>query len=963
MKPERWGQIDKLLEEALDREPNQRWAFLKQACPDDAELRKEVEALLEAHDKAGSFVQTPVLDLAAKALAKDRTNQASRDIVGNTIAHYRILEKIGEGGMGVVYKARDTHLDRTVAIKVLPAETMADPERKRRFIQEAKAASALNHPNIIDIHDISSDAGVDFIVMEHVTGKTLDQRIGRKGLRLGEALKYGVQIADALAAAHAAGIVHRDLKPANIMVTETGLVKILDFGLAKLTQPIQGEVSGTVPSLESLTGEGRIMGTVAYMSPEQAEGRQIDTRSDIFSFGSMLYEMLTGQRAFRGDTKASTIASILREEPKPISQVATGLPQDAVKIVKRCLRKERELRFQHMDDLKVALAELKEESDSGALETASEAKTRPRSRRLMWAFGVAAALAIAAVGIWLVRSRGGAPEAPLVAVPLTSYPGSELTPSFSPDGSQVAFMWDGEKQDNFDIWVKLIGAEPPMRLTTNPATECCPAWSPDNRWIAFCRRLPGSKYAAVLISPIGGPERTLAELYYSPGAPDPLSYLAWSPDSRSLAMMGAHGPDEAMGVFVYSLETGQTWRLTSPAGDWPDACLAFSPDGRTLAFVRWSTAANSDLFRLDLSQDLKPIGEPKRLTFGNWNAINPVWTTDGKSLIFSSGELLRMDAAGRSKPQRLATIGTNCGHPAISRRGNRLAYDYAVSDENIYRIELASRRGRAGAPQKLIASTRREGLPQFSPDGKRIAFASDRSGSAEIWVCDADGSNTSQLTFLAATGIGSPPRWSPDGRRLVFDAIIEGHENVYVVSVLGGTPQRLTSGLYTGNPSWTRDGRWILFDSPEPKPGGIFKIPAEGGSAVLLLDRKADWGPWGPVESPDGKFIYGIGSSPNGRTLVKTPKEGGEPMQVLDSLSSWVNFVVVEDGIYFIPRPDPKSGHSIQFLNTVTGVVQQIASIEKPVGEGLSVSPDRRWILYSQVDQSGSDLMLVENFR
>src|SRR5512136_138326 len=341
-------------------------------------------------------------------------------MIGKTLGHYQITEKLGEGGMGVVYKARDTHLDRFAALKVLPPEKVSDPDRKRRFIQEAKAASALNHPNIVHVYDIDQADGVDFIAMEYVAGKTLDEVIPRKGMRLSLALKYAVQIADALARAHGAGIIHRDLKPSNVMVDEHGLVKVLDFGLAKLTETTGPEAE----TAATRTGAGMILGTAVYMSPEQAEGKHIDTRSDIFSFGSMLYEVLTGQRAFRGDTRASTIASILREEPKPISEVSEGLPRDAEKIVRRCLRKDPEHRFHHMEDLRVALEELKEESDSGALETADGVRLKPR-RRSVWVLGAVAALVIAAVGVWIFRSWLGTPETPLTPVPLTSYPGFE----------------------------------------------------------------------------------------------------------------------------------------------------------------------------------------------------------------------------------------------------------------------------------------------------------------------------------------------------------------------------------------------------------------------------------------------------------------------------------------------------------------------------------------------------------
>ena len=285
-------------------------------------------------------------------------------MIGRAISHYQILEKLGEGGMGVVYKARDTHLDRFVAIKVLPPDKVADPERRRRFVQEAKAASALNHPNIITIHDIAHQDGLDFIVMEYVAGKTLDQLIGRRGLSLNETLKCAIQIADGLAKAHGAGIIHRDLKPGNVMVTQDGLVKMLDFGLAKLTEAAVLSEQEPTRTLGPQTEEGAIVGTVAYMSPEQAQGKPVDARCDIFSFGSMLYEMVTGRQAFHGDTKISTLAAVINKEPEPLS---AEVPHDLEKLLTRCLRKQPERRFQHIADVKVALEELKEESDSGRL--------------------------------------------------------------------------------------------------------------------------------------------------------------------------------------------------------------------------------------------------------------------------------------------------------------------------------------------------------------------------------------------------------------------------------------------------------------------------------------------------------------------------------------------------------------------------------------------------------------------
>ncbi|MCX6638089.1 MAG: protein kinase, partial [Acidobacteria bacterium] len=431
-------------------------------------------------------------------------------MIGQRLLHYEIVEKLGEGGMGVVYKARDTHLDRYVAIKVLPPEKVADPGRKARFVQEAKSASALNHPNIVTVHDIASDGGTDFIAMEYVAGKTLDQLIPRKGMRLNDALKIAVKIADALAAAHAAGIVHRDLKPANVMVTGApsgpGLVKVLDFGLAKLTETALGEDEAT-RTVKPRTEEGTVVGTAAYMSPEQAEGKTVDARSDIFSFGSVLYEMVTGRCAFQGDSRMSTLAAVLHHEP---AAMGADVPHDLQKVIERCLRKDPERRLRHMDDVKIALEDLKEDSDSGKLAPAGAVMRR---RRPFLVYGVGAALLVlTALGVWRLRPNSGTPAGQLRAVPLTAHAGSEVNPSFSPDGNQLAFCWNGGGSDNFDIYIKLIGPGAPLRLTTDPAADHSPAWSPDGRWIAFLR-VPVSGAATVMMIPaLGGPERTVGEI-------------------------------------------------------------------------------------------------------------------------------------------------------------------------------------------------------------------------------------------------------------------------------------------------------------------------------------------------------------------------------------------------------------------------------------------------------------------
>ena len=575
----------------------------------------------------------------------------------------------------------------------------------------------MNHPNIITIHDIASQESLDFIVMEYVAGKTLDEIIPRKGMKLGEALKIAVQIADALARAHAAGIVHRDLKPSNTMVDEHGLVKILDFGLAKLTEQIQGEESDTAATMDiggrPITEEGIIVGTVSYMSPEQAEGKKVDARSDIFSFGSLLYEMVTGQQAFRGDSKLSTLAAIISKEP---AALPGETPHDLEKVISRCLRKDPARRFQTTADLKVALEELKEESDSGKLSGVTLAAPESR-RRAVWLAALLVAIALGAIAFWFLRPTNRSTQRSMTAVPLTSYPGYEAYPSFSPDGNYVAFVWNGEREDNDDIYVKLIGPGVPIRIRSDPAEDYDPAWSPDGRWIAFVRTLPDAKAGFFIIPPLGGPERKLAETssefwYSSLASP----HVAWSNDSKWLIIANKPSLSEPSALFCLSVNTREMRQLTHPSAA-DDSGIALSPNGRTLAFVRSVAPGGTDIYLLPLSGELVPQGEPVRLTFeGQWTR-NPAWTEDGREIVFSLGTIwgpsnlwrIAVQSAGReARPQRVASVGEDGIAPAISRGPSpRLAYARYQTNMNIWRRDL-SESGKGRPEENRCGSHRRE---------------------------------------------------------------------------------------------------------------------------------------------------------------------------------------------------------------------------------------------------------------
>jgi len=877
-------------------------------------------------------------------------------MTGRTIAHYQILEKLGEGGMGVVYKARDTHLDRFVAIKVLPPEKVADPERKRRFVQEAKAASALHHPNIITVHDISQQDGIDYIVMEYVEGKPLDELIGRKGLKLRDTLRYGVQIAAGLARAHEAGITHRDLKPSNIMVDDHGPVKVLDFGLAKLTEPATGEDAPTL-TLRPATDEGKIVGTVAYMSPEQAEGLKVDARSDIFSFGSVLYEMVTGRRAFQGESKLSTLSAILHKEPKPLGGET---PRDLVKVIERCLRKDREKRFQHIADAKIALEELKEESDSGKF----QAPVAGRKRSLVPAAVIVLLVVAAIVAVWVWRSQEAAPvsEAPVVPLPLTTYPGWEGQPAFSPDGNEVVFAWDGAKQDNLDIYRQVIGAGGPLRLTSDPAPESSPAWSPDGKWIAFLRG-SGERGDVVLMPPLGGLERRLAAVHEVSGLAFFPPLLCWTPDSRWLVVSDRAAPGKPRSLLRLSVEGGEARELTEPPSGEGDFCPAISPDGRRLAFARF--AAGVSVLILPVGQDLSPTGPALAIALRDIDDISGIaWMPDGRDLVFAGAgrkerfSLWRVPADGSARSQRVA-FATEASFPAISgvrgSGGIRLVYSRSTSDFNVWRVEM-ERRGAKAAPRKWIASTWVDGNAQYSPDGKRIAFASTRTGNYEVWICDADGAGERQLTFLGHHS--GTPRWSPDGSWIAFDSDAEGQWEVYVVSASGGKPRRMTNHpALDCIPSWSRDGRWIYFCSDRSGRDEVWKMPAAGGNPVQVTKKRGRTG----LESFDGKTLF-YTKSDGFSQLWEMPVQGGEEQAVLKSVD-FRAFFPVRDGIWFIPGPEAGGRTPIQFYSFAGGSVKTVATTDAPTGMGLAASPDGRSVLYTQMDQSGSDLMLVENFR
>jgi eukaryotic-like serine/threonine-protein kinase len=823
-------------------------------------------------------------------------------MVGETLDRYTIESKLGEGGMGVVYKARDTHLDRVVAIKVLPRDKVSDPDRKQRFVKEAKAASALNHPGIITVHDIRSDAGIDFIVMEYADGRTVDRIIPPRGLGITRALRYGVQIADALAKAHEAGIIHRDLKPSNVIVTDDDRVKILDFGLAKLLDSAEG-ASEARTRTTPVTDAGLIVGTTAYMSPEQAEGKKIDARSDIFSFGVMLYEMVTGRRPFVGDSSLSVLAKVISDDPVAPSQIAAAVPTEVERAILRCLRKDPARRYQTMADLKVALEDLAADSASGRLARVSPPQAA-RSWRWAWVALIPVFLAIAYFSWQARRPAQNAPA--LQAVPLNALRGVTRSPSFSPAGDYVAFTWTGANQDNQDVYVQQIGVGFQRRLTTDPASDYSPVWSPDGRSIAFLRQRADPRVSELrLIAPLGGPERQVTQI-----RPNGLFLrrvtMAWCPDSSCLVVTDAVDettPQDAL--FVVSIETGEKRQLTRP----PDSKLAdtdpaISPDGKWLVFRRDFAPFSGELQVVALGSDRVTRGESRTLTSTALIAYAPQWMPDSSEIVFSAkGALYRLALSEGSKPERLP-FGEDGIMPAVSRPQAgapvRLIYVRSFADANIWRLDTPGPGLPATSPPVIaISSTRRDFVPDIAPDGKRIVFNSDRSGEMEIWAADTTGDNAIPLTSMGL--IPGYARFSPDGQWVVFQTNPEGHGDVFVVAAGGGSrPRRMTDHPATDAiASFSRDGKWIYFSSSRTPGGGVWKMPSSGGDAVRVSPGRGTLA----IESTDGAYLYysdGASSDRPGWLLQQSLKTG-EVVKLVDNVIA-ISFAVIDGGIYYPER-------------------------------------------------------------
>lgn len=944
------AKIEEICHEALQFEQPEREEFLKQTCGDDEELRREVESLLAFEVEAAEFIETPPADLAADLFTENAENQ---DIIGKTLNNYRVISLLGAGGMGEVYLAEDIKLGRQVAIKKLPPHFSENSERKKRFLREARAISALNHPNIITVYGIEETENLEFIVTEFIDGQTLHERIKEKPLSADETLDIAIQIAGALESAHSVGIIHRDIKPANIMIRKDNIVKILDFGLAKLTTD-----SGDFQTRDQ-TAPNRVMGTISYMSPEQVLGKEIDIRTDIFSLGVVLYEMLSGTQPFQGTSDAAIYNATINENPPSISEINSDVPLVFDQIIKRTIEKNTAERFQTASDLRKVLQTLKQNSDSGfSLDKFPDFLTENKRQKYSWTkflypVGVLfATISFSLLAFYLYSnlSTENSEIRNIKITQITDQRGLELFSNLSIDGK--SFIYASRQTGNWDIYSQRVGGKNPLNLTENStADDTQPALSPDGERIAF--RSERNSGGIFIMGATGEIPRRISDFGFNP---------AWSPDGKEIVVteegisgFNARVKDKSL-LWAINVETGDKRQI----GDFDAVQPAWSPNGKFIA--SWMA---DDAGQRDITIIVATGGEPVKITDDKPVDWNPVWSPDGKYLYFASDRggsmnlwrVLIDEQTGKAsgEPEPLTIPSRNIEHFSFSKDGKKMLYVEDRTSETIQRIGFDSKKEQVvGSPEQLINSTQLATQPAISPDGEWIAFSSAGDPIEDIFIVKKDGTGLRNLTDDKAKD--RLPRWSPDGKQIVFYSDRSGKYEIWSINPDGSNLHTITdlpnvaANRYA---YFSPDGKRLAFvynnenvQIIETSKGYKEQTPY---SLPLTVDGKNfDLWSW----SPDGKFLTGVLGDTSGflpgfynfsletENYTKLSDIGGNPMWLNDNR----RLLFTNDGILYLL--DTETGKHHEIFNSSGNYISQfeISRDNSTIYFGIELSESDIWL-------------------